>query len=41
MMNNHKKKINDLKKKKSASKINNTTIYREICHDNPKRNYFL
>ncbi len=30
MMNNHKKKINELKRRKSNSKINNIAIYRDL-----------
>lgn len=41
IMNNHRKRIEELKQKKSRTKINETIAYRELVTDNPKRHYFL
>lgn len=41
IMNNHKKRIEELKHKKSTGKINQTITYRDMYQENPKRNYFL
>lgn len=41
IMNNHRKRIEELKQKKSQTKINETIAYRELVLDNPKRNYLL
>lgn len=41
IMNNHRKRIEELKHKRSQTKINETIAYRDLVTENPKRNYFL